>query len=353
MTTSGSTYPGGSKNRVSKAGQKVRLGTASSEDLAVIELWRTAHRPVLNTFQAILRNRTHHKDIVVAQRHKRKRTIFDKLNREPTMQLHRMDDVAGCRLIFDSIGSLYEFRTHFHSAKFNHKLKNEIDKYDYIKTPNPKTGYRGIHDIYQYDVNSEFGDKYKDLLIEIQYRTKAQHAWATCVEVIGFITKNQPKFKQGDARFIKILALSSEIIARVFEDSISCFPHLTNADLLAQFLSLDSEVKFINLLTDLNATDAGNSKKRNMILIFDSDRSLEIKTFRDSPDALRMLFKLENESPDKDVVLVRADTSEDIRIAFKNYFSDAGEFINLINEGCETLSGKKLNVLDKHGRRVK
>jgi putative GTP pyrophosphokinase len=179
MTTPTPTYPGGSKSRVRRAGENIRLGKATLDDLAVIDLWRAAHRPVLNTFQAIFRTRG--SGVVVAQRHKRKRTIFDKLRRFPKMELPRMDDVAGCRLIFDSIADLEAFRTEFHTAHFNHKRRNEDDKYDYIKRPNPHIGYRGIHDVYEYDVNSKFADQYRGLLIEIQYRTKYQHAWATCV----------------------------------------------------------------------------------------------------------------------------------------------------------------------------
>ena len=117
------TFPGGSKGRVNRAGAAVREGAASEEDLAVIDEWRAAHRGVLNTFQAILRNRTRDTNITVAQRHKRKRTIFDKLHRFPQMQLARMDDVAGCRLIFRRIKELYGFRDDFHRARFNHTAK--------------------------------------------------------------------------------------------------------------------------------------------------------------------------------------------------------------------------------------
>lgn len=42
--------------------------------------------------------------------------------------------------------------------------------------------------------------------------------------------------------------------------------------------------------------------------------------------------------PDRDIVLVRADTSEDVRLAFKNYFSDARDFLRLIDDGCARLS---------------
>jgi len=149
-------FPGGSKSRVNLAGENIRNGNASQVDLKVIEEWRAAHRSVLNTFQAILRTRTKGTNITVAQRHKRRNTIFDKLQRLPRMLLARMDDVAGCRLIFKNIKDLNAFRENFHKAKFNHKRRNEPSKYDYITTPRA-TGYRGIHDVYEYDVNSEAG----------------------------------------------------------------------------------------------------------------------------------------------------------------------------------------------------
>mgnify|MGYP000163889177 CR=1 FL=1 len=72
-------FPGGSKSRVNRAGTAIRSGNLTEADLSVLDEWRAAHRPVLNTFQAILRMRTHGTDIVVAQRHKRKSTIIGKL----------------------------------------------------------------------------------------------------------------------------------------------------------------------------------------------------------------------------------------------------------------------------------
>jgi putative GTP pyrophosphokinase len=211
-----------------------------------------------------------------------------------------------------------------------------------IKSPNPKTGYRGVHDIYEYDVNSAFGPPYKGLLIEIQYRTKYQHSWATCVELVGFITESQPKFQQGDKRFQTILEYASEIIARVFEKRKSNHPDMSDSDLVKHFLALDKEIGFISLLKALNRSDKEISTKKNLILIFSEDSTLETLAFRDATDALRSLFRLESELPEKDIVLVRADTSDEIRVAFKNYFSDARDFIKLIDDGCERLAGKKV-----------
>lgn len=331
-------YPGGSKSRVNRAGDNVRNNTATQEDLKVIEEWRAAHRGVLNTFQAILRTRTKGTNVIVAQRHKRKNTIFDKLQRLPNMQLARMDDVAGCRLIFKNIKELNKFHDNFHKAKFNHKRRNDPDKYNYIKTPKD-TGYRGIHDVYEYDVNSESGKSLAGLYIEIQYRTLVQHAWATAVEVVGFITESQPKFQQGDKRYEYEMALASEILARAHEKLKGPFPEKSDREVLEEFLVIDKELSLLKTLRGLNQAKSEVSNKKNTILIFSDKGELEVKSFRDATDALRALFLLEEEMPLNDIVLVRADSSDEVRLAFRNYFSDAREFVRLIDAACAKLSG--------------
>jgi putative GTP pyrophosphokinase len=333
-------YPGGSKSRVNRAGDQIRHGEPTTEDLDVIDEWRAAHRAVLNTFQAILRNRTRDTEITVAQRHKRKRTIFDKLMRLPKMQLSRMDDVAGCRLIFRSVKELNEFRANFHKARFNHKRRNETDKYDYLARPK-SSGYRGIHDVYEYDVKSDVGRSLTGLYVEIQYRTLVQHAWATAVEVIGFITESQPKFQVGDKRYEHAMSLASELLARSFENMKGPFPDLEDRELVDKFLAMDKELSLLSTLRGLNSADKAVTDNRNAILIFSSAQDLQVRTFRDATEALRNLFELEKQLPDKDIVLVRADTSDEVRLAFKNYFSDAHDFIGWIERACADLSHAK------------
>ena len=259
------------------------------------------------------------------------------------MQLARMDDVAGCRLIFGNIKDLENFRKDFHKARFNHKLRNEPDKYNYINTPK-KTGYRGIHDVYEYDVRSEAGKDLAGLYIEIQYRTLVQHAWATAVEVIGFVTESQPKFQQGDNRYATAMVLASEILARAHEGRKGPIPEISDADLLTNFLAIDKELSLMQTLAGLSQAKTDISDKRNTILNFSEDGSLEIKSFRDATDALRALFELERKFPNNDIVLVKADTSAEVRLAFRSYFSDAKEFIRLIETGCTRISGVKRRI---------
>ncbi len=345
-----SQFPGGSKTRINRAGDNIRIGVATDDDMRVIEEWRAAHAGVLNTFQAILHGRARGKNITVAQRHKRRKTVFDKLLRQPKMNLSRMDDVAGCRLIFRSVAELYEFRENFHKAKFKHKRKNHSDRYDYIKKPK-SSGYRGIHDIYEYDVNSEKGKRLAGLYVEIQYRTLVQHAWATANEVIGLITENQPKFQKGDCKILEAMALASEILSRAHESMTGCFAELEDRDLVREFLTLDKEIGLLNKLRSLHAEAEADTDKKNAILIFSDGQPLQYKAFREAPDALRELFRLENEHPNWDIVLVRADSSSDVRIAFKNYFSDARDFIQLIESGCTKLTKMK-NISDVYKPRA-
>lgn len=332
-------FPGGSKSKVNRAGERVRERTATGADLSIIDEWRSAHRNVLNTFQAILRTRTRNLPVTVAQRHKRRNTILEKLARFPKMQLSRMDDVAGCRLIFDSIEELYSFRDSVLAARFRHDRRNEIDKYDYIKHPK-QTGYRGIHDVYSYDVNSANGEDFKGLLVEIQYRTLVQHTWATAVEVIGYVTESQPKFEQGDTRYHEAMSFASDVLARYFEECKGPHAHISDAEVVKQFRRYDRDLGLLRTLGNLNAVDSEITTKKNTILLITSEGKLEVRSYRDATTAIQMLFDLEQDRPGTDVVLVRAETSEEIRLAFKNYFSDATDFVRMVNEACDALTPK-------------
>ena len=252
------------------------------------------------------------------------------------MQLGRMDDVAGCRLIFADIVELSEFRDRIHKARFKHRMRNHDDKYDYILNPKD-SGYRGVHDVYEYDVNSEAGKDYKGLYIEVQYRTVYQHAWATAVEVVGHITENQPKFDQGDDRFRRQLRLASEIISRAWENLSSSEPEMLNEEVVEEFVALEASTHMMAMLRGLNASNTDLADNKNVILLLKPDNEVEMMSFRDATEALKVLFEMEKKQPTWDIVLVRGDSNEDVRVAFKNYFSDAREFLSLIDDGCKRL----------------
>jgi hypothetical protein len=330
----------GSKGAINRAGDALRAGKLEPGQADILESWRMAHRDVINSFQSLLRARAKNLDVQVAQRLKRRSTIIDKLSRHDGMQLARMDDVAGCRLIFPNIKALNEFRTKLHHAKFKHIRKNEKDKYNYIEKPSDR-GYRGIHDIYEHRSKSKNGNpKCDGLLIEIQYRTVVQHAWATAVEVVTEVTENEPKFDRGDRRYIELFRLSSEMLARAIEGMPPrLFPDKSNKDLYAEFEALNREIGVMHMLVNLVINDwvADQIEADHIILHIGKKIGFKLYQFDLELEASAKLLELEKEFPDDNIVLVGARTIEEIKSAFRNYFYDVRDFIGMMIKAYEIL----------------
>ena len=115
------------KSRIQSAGKRIVNGVGTDEDTLVLENFRACHAYVLNTFQMNARRHATPGKNVVGQRLKRRDTIIDKLRREPSMPLHAMQDIAGCRIIFDDQLDLYEVRTNLRQARFHHLRENDLE----------------------------------------------------------------------------------------------------------------------------------------------------------------------------------------------------------------------------------
>jgi putative GTP pyrophosphokinase len=267
--------PGFSSSRVKTAGKRIRDNAygvddikIELEDLVVLENWRASHAYVLNTFQTNLRRRASNATITVAQRLKRRATIFDKLRREPTMQLNTMHDIAGCRLIFQTQEDFSAFRKSLQRARFEHKLKYDgEDRYNYILKPK-RNGYRGIHDVCEYFVTSSYGGQWNGLLVEIQYRTIYQHAWATAVEAADLVTSSRIKFSLAKQRYERFFQLCSEVIARAHEGQRSCLGELADNEVLEELEILENSTGLLSTLRNLKRSSGLGTFKPNTILIF-------------------------------------------------------------------------------------
>jgi len=212
-----------------------------------------------------------------------------------------------------------------------------VNDYDYILQPK-EDGYRGIHDVYKYNVGSPGGKDWNGLQLELQYRTIFQHAWATSVEVVGLVTKHQPKFSMGDERHKEFFRLTSEIIARTCENSTSCYPDLSAKELMDRFDAIEAEINLLRTLKGINSANKEVLSGKNVILVFKQQSQLDIFTYERSQDAIDDYFKLEKSGSSDDVVYVSANSGDDVRSAFRNYFSDTQDFVIYVEEGRRMLS---------------
>ncbi|MCQ2582591.1 MAG: hypothetical protein MJ160_01675 [Treponema sp.] len=133
---------------------------------------------------------------IVTYRVKRIESILSKIERQPDMDLARVNDIAGCRCILQNEKKVFQFLDELRkSTVLEIVKKNNSDGtsreyiFDYINEPK-KNGYKSIHVIC----------KCIDKLIEIQIRDNTQHAWATLVEITDSIYKTKIKEKDDDGK---------------------------------------------------------------------------------------------------------------------------------------------------------
>ena len=194
----------------------MRNGVASEQErreaLKVIDNWRAAHAYPLHVFYMNLRRKAGSRsDILVAERLKRLDSIVGKLQRESGMQLYRMQDLGGCRMVLPTLKEVYSYSDKIRKSRIRHEFRKEKD---YIKEPK-ESGYRSIHLIYKFKTDTNEKDIYNQypMLIELQFRTHLQHIWATALETIGFFTNQALKAGQGNKDILRFFVVVSSLFA--------------------------------------------------------------------------------------------------------------------------------------------
>ena len=337
-----------SKTRLNECARQVASGVINGEDyrnaVDMVNAWRTAHAYPLNTFTATLRNKTKRYDgVIVAQRLKRLPTIIDKLQRQPHMDLTRMQDIGGVRAIVVSMHDLENLRQEYtRKMRFGHELY-DID--DYVAVPK-SDGYRSIHLVYKYNntlARSGNASHYKGLFVEVQLRTILQHEWATAVEAVGIMLNQQLKTQRGSAQWLEF-----------FEYMSSIFAIIENAPVMEKHKHLDSR-KIIDTaskyITDAKIIDALTGWKRavelidkhhieghyNLIVLDAKSQQVRIRPYAKSSleAATKEYTRLEQDAaidPNIDVVLVAAGGIKQLKAAYPNYFLDIQHFINRVKD---------------------
>ena len=175
----------------------------------VVTNWRSAHHYPLNTFQMTLRGKASKVDehSIVAQRIKRLSSINTKLRRFRELSLSQVQDIAGCRAIVESVPMVDELVAQYKVQYSTHRLDTQND---YIRSPK-RSGYRGQHLIYCY-ANKRF-PRFADMKVEIQFRTRLQHCWATAVETVDIFRSEGLKSSSGAPDWTRFFALMGSAIA--------------------------------------------------------------------------------------------------------------------------------------------
>lgn len=286
--------------------------------------WRAAHmEPLKITLAHIDETCGEGFDYVLVSRLKRAKTIIDKLNRPGhDFNLTSLRDIAGCRIIVDSVNEVQELSSLLARSKMC------VKKLDYIQHPKD-SGYRGFHVVYRLGAPTYGYDK---LNVEIQIRSRRQHAWATAVEAYDIARNTGIKFGLGTDEQNEYFSLASKLMTMVREtkEKEAVRKRLRSLDEKLDIFDLLHEAASSMFVIDNGITSVDKSDSC-LITVQPEMQEIHLEVFPPEREieAVHRYTELEKSfENDSFYLLARAASLEDLKCAYPNYYFNITEFLS-------------------------
>jgi hypothetical protein len=326
-----------SKRKVVEAGKllKGRVATASEpavEAFKIAHNWRACHIVPMRHLRSELAGKVRRVggEALTAARLKRMVSLRAKLHRSP-YTLYQMQDIAGCRAIMADQAAVNRLL-----ALYRNDAKHIfIDEDDYIENPKA-TGYRSHHLIYRYQGAGDFAALNSNpQFVEIQLRTKLQHAWATAVEAVGMVRGEDLKSGRGSGDWLRFFALMASEIAA--EEGGAVVPNTPASDadrrkeIVALEVGLNALASLENYRKAVKVSESASTASPFFLIQFDQQankvtvRGISAKASSTTLDEAEGNSRLNS-------VLVAVDKASDLRAAYPNYFMDVGLFTDQLRK---------------------
>ena len=343
-------YSKGQINRAGKDMVSLEVDSKSerfNEALDIVANWRSCHAYPLQVVRNTLTRRARSVDsnVLIGQREKRLVSIYLKLRDNPHMKLTTMQDLGGCRAVVRSIKEVGELVQIYRKNKSKNLSDRPIwDDYDdYIA--NPKTdGYRSFHIIMRYGSKYPSRAMFNGQKIEIQIRSRLQHAWATAVEIVQTFTGDvlKTKVKTADSFWLRFFILMSNAIAHREKSTMVPGVSTNRIEWTKELKELAKTHRVIECLEGWTnamnrAADSPAAEAHAFVVSLDPVRNLiDVQPFRkdEIAKAQETLSSIERtigvEANELQVVLIYADSLDDLRRAYPNLYVDTNLFIEAI-----------------------
>jgi ppGpp synthetase/RelA/SpoT-type nucleotidyltranferase len=317
--------------------------------LDVINNWRGSHAYPLNTFQINLRSTAKRFDArpLVAQRVKRMISISNKLQIQKSMKLSQMQDLGGCRAILSNVASVKDVVNYYHKkSSIKHILASSDD---YINTPK-RSGYRGMHLVYRYHSDKN-KDIYNGLKIEMQIRSRYQHAWATAVETVSMFSGQALKSSLGSDEWKRFFSLMGSAIALREGSALVPDTPSNKSELISELLEVATSLQVEHRLSEYNkalhSITSGTQDAYFFLMKLDPvSRTLTVQGFSEKEALVASTKYAEAEeeaksNPGTDAVLVSVESVGSLAKAYPNYFADTRLFVELLKQA---LAGRSRSI---------
>lgn len=300
------------KGEIDRLGQKIGASAeVSQEELNKLQEFRqTFQEPISNVFNFVLGvARKVDKQCIVTYRIKRIDTIVEKLRRfhenpNGKMNLSRMWDIAGCRCILNSTD---EDKLYVLLKKIQKEYGRNCKVKDYV-AEQKASGYRSIH-VYVKDHQTQKP-------IEIQIRNKAQHNWATLVEIVDLLfgTKNKECGAESQlGRFLYLYSKAEDLTKEEF----------------SEMLKIERKVKVFERMSNVLTRNYLNIRRQwlkqktkgSYFVITANKNGSEIVSFPSFKEAETSYYEKYLANSDSNIVLthLRMPDFNQISMAYSNY----------------------------------
>ena len=344
------TSPKYSRTQIRKSGDTLRESSdpyGERNALMVLDNWKASHELPLNWIMRTLRRNAEEisPGVVIVQRRKRTPSILLKLDRLEKLDLARMQDLVGCRIVFrgnvpsNNLSRIDELVHRLEKSRMQsviHKVANYIEK--------PRdSGYRSVHVIYKY--KSKKYQQHNNMLLEVQIRTRLQHVWSTTVESVGMAVGEDLKQGIGNKKWLRFFKLMSHFFS-IEEGTTPVIENIDNDYARQQLRYLSEKLdatgrlkvfrKINRRLIEASKEGRVHMKTRGFVLMRLNTKTQRIEfedSFEerlvDSPELLKKYSEWELEARNRkeiNVLLVKTEDHKDLKDGFPNYFLDTKLF---------------------------
>lgn len=302
--------------------------------------WRASHIVPMQRVRLELAHKTRKIGAIAVARLKRMQSIRKKL---PSRSLHQIQDIAGCRAICPSMESLRQMLSRYRAGDTKHELEQHED--DYITVPK-LDGYRSHHLKLKFR-GSEHTEAYDGLRVELQLRTRLQHAWATAVEAVGLYRNEDLKGGCGDSGWLRFFELMASEAAASENAPLVPTANADQANRREEIRHLNEQLGALKTLegfrSAIHQTDSfGATSARHYLVAFDyPTTTVSVRPYHAISAGSRDYDANDLAAIPENAVLVEVDKIADLKDAYPNYFLDVALFSSGVKR---VLRGRDLRV---------
>ena len=254
------------------------------------------------------------------------------------MNLARMQDVGGCRAVLPSVDDVRCVARSYADSPPRHRV---VHTDDYLSNPRA-SGYRGIHLVSRFEPGEEEEAVYAGMRIEIQLRSRLQHAWAAAVETVGTFSGQALKSSEGDEGWLRFFALMASEIA--FTEECPLVPDTADSrdilrcELAAATGTLDAVARLERYRQTLKVLEGhvrnGLAEYFHIVVESWPDGTARVRwneyAWDEREEAIRAFEEVEaaiEHFPGAETVLVRVASVDSLRSAYPSFFADTRAFV--------------------------